>query len=147
MPSPEPFLLLGAVFGDPDLGELFSERALVESWLQVERMLAAVQAEFEIIPREAAALIEVEAVFEKVNLERLREGTRRVGYPIVPLIEQITAGSPESSAIISTGEPPPRTSWTPGSCSRLAAALSGSRSSSLLSDGALRRPPRRIGRR
>jgi 3-carboxy-cis,cis-muconate cycloisomerase len=94
MPSPEPFLLLGAVFGDPELGELFSERALVESWLQVERMLAAVQAEFEIIPREAAALIEVEAVFEKVNLERLREGTRRVGYPIVPLIEQITAGSP-----------------------------------------------------
>jgi 3-carboxy-cis,cis-muconate cycloisomerase len=89
-----PFLLLGAVFGDPELDQLFSESALVESWLEVERELAIVQAELGIIPHDAAAEITRQAVVERVDFDRLRASTFRVGYPILPLIEQIAAGSP-----------------------------------------------------
>jgi 3-carboxy-cis,cis-muconate cycloisomerase len=87
------FLPLVDVFGDAAVVELFSEQALVEAWLEVERALAAVQAELGIVPEEAATAIAAEATIEKVDLDRLREGTRLVGYPILPLLEQLRAGS------------------------------------------------------
>jgi 3-carboxy-cis,cis-muconate cycloisomerase len=89
-----PFLPLAATFGDPSLAELFSERALVESWLEVERALAAVQAELGEIPEAAAVAIREEATIDKVDFAALREKTRSVGYPILPLIELVSAGSP-----------------------------------------------------
>src|SRR5438046_1933041 len=49
------FLPLVDVFGDEIVAALFSETALVESWLEVERALAAAQAELGIVPAEAAA--------------------------------------------------------------------------------------------
>lgn len=88
-----PFSPLQGVFGDPEMADLFSERAFVESWLEVERALACVQAELGVIPTEAAAAIADEAVIEKVDFPRLRERTRVVGYPIVPLLDQIVSDS------------------------------------------------------
>jgi 3-carboxy-cis,cis-muconate cycloisomerase len=88
-----PFLPLVAVFGDVELAELFSEQAGVQSWLEVEHALAAVQAELGLIPREAAAAIAREAVAEKVDLARLHEEMRSVGYPILPLLEQLSEQS------------------------------------------------------
>jgi 3-carboxy-cis,cis-muconate cycloisomerase len=88
------FLPLVDVFGDDEVLELFSEHALVEAWLEVERALALAQSELGIIPNEAAAAIAVEATGDKVDLGRLREQTRVVGYPILPLLEQIKTASP-----------------------------------------------------
>lgn len=89
-----PYAPLLAIFGDGEIARCFSERAYVESWLEVERALAAVQADLGTIPAEAAEQIEREATAEKVNLARLREQTRVVGYPILPLLEQVIAASP-----------------------------------------------------
>jgi 3-carboxy-cis,cis-muconate cycloisomerase len=91
--STAPFLPLTATFGDRALATLFSERALVESWLEVERALAAVQAELGEIPAAAAAAIADEATIDKVDFAELREKTRSVGYPILPLIELVSARS------------------------------------------------------
>jgi 3-carboxy-cis,cis-muconate cycloisomerase len=87
------FLPLVDVFGDEEILELFSEEALVEAWLQVERALALAQSELGILPADAAAAIAAEAIVDKVDLGRLREETRNVGYPILPLLEQIKAAS------------------------------------------------------
>jgi 3-carboxy-cis,cis-muconate cycloisomerase len=87
------FLPLVDVFGDEEIIELFSEDARVEVWLEVERALALAQSELGIIPNEAAAVIAVEATGDKVDLGRLREQTRVVGYPILPLLEQVKAAS------------------------------------------------------
>lgn len=92
------------MFGDAAVHELFSERALVEAWLEVERALAAVQAELGIVPPEAAAAIKAEATADKVDLGRLRAETRVVGYPILPLLEQIrAASSPEVGGYLHWG--------------------------------------------
>jgi 3-carboxy-cis,cis-muconate cycloisomerase len=87
------FLPLVDVFGDEEILELFSEHALVEAWLEVEQALALAQAELGILTNEAAAAIAAEATGDKVDLGRLREQTRVVGYPILPLLEQVKAAS------------------------------------------------------
>ncbi len=98
------FQPLVEVFGDAEIIELFSEPALVEAWLEVERALAAAQAELDIVPAAAAAAIMAEATADNVDLARLREQTRVVGYPILPLLEQIkAASSPEVARYIHWG--------------------------------------------
>jgi 3-carboxy-cis,cis-muconate cycloisomerase len=82
------------VYGDEVVLELFSERSLVEAWLEVESALAAAQAELGIVPQEAADAI-ASVTTDTIDLERLRERTRVVGYPILPLLEQVRASSPE----------------------------------------------------
>jgi 3-carboxy-cis,cis-muconate cycloisomerase len=75
------------------MAEVFSEQALIESWLTVERELAAAQGELGLIPDEAAAAICRDAVADRIDFTRLWADTRSVGYPIVPLIEQVAAHS------------------------------------------------------
>jgi hypothetical protein len=82
-------LPLVETFGDEVVAGLFSERATVERWLAFERALAEVQAELGVIPAEAAEGIAAAARPERIDLERLRERTRVVGYPILPLLEQL----------------------------------------------------------
>jgi 3-carboxy-cis,cis-muconate cycloisomerase len=97
------FLPLVDVFGDDEVMGLFAEESLVEAWLEVERALAASQAELGIIPAEAAVTIESVAVIEHVDLVRLRSRTLVVGYPILPLLEQIGEHSPDAARYLHWG--------------------------------------------
>jgi 3-carboxy-cis,cis-muconate cycloisomerase len=90
----QPFLPVLDVYGDAEMAELFSEEALIESWLLVERELAGAQADEGVISEASAAIIRSEAVASKVPVARLRELTMKVGYPILPLIEIVAADSP-----------------------------------------------------
>lgn len=83
------FLPLVDVFGDEELIRCFSQDSLVGAWLEVERALALAQAEHGVIPAAAAAAIEAMAVPEQIDLGRLNEATLVVGYPILPLLEQL----------------------------------------------------------
>src|SRR5947208_2927603 len=82
------------VFGDQELILLFSEESLVAAWLEVERALADAQAELGVIPSDAAREIAAVAIPEHVDLAALREQTLVVGYPILPLLDQIVQRSP-----------------------------------------------------
>jgi len=82
------------VFGDQEVIRLFSEESLVAAWLEVERALADAQAELGVIPPEVAQEIAAAAVLEHVDLAALREQTLVVGYPILPLLDQIVRRSP-----------------------------------------------------
>jgi 3-carboxy-cis,cis-muconate cycloisomerase len=86
-----PFLPLVDVFADEAVVGLFSEQALVAGWVELERALAQAQAELGVIPASAAYAIEREARPERVDVDALRERTRVVGYPILPLLEQVSA--------------------------------------------------------
>ncbi len=97
------FLPLVDVFGDDDVARLFSEESLVGAWLEVERALAATQAELGIIPAQAAAEIALAATPERIELASLRERTLVVGYPILPLLEQIGRASPEAARYLHWG--------------------------------------------
>src|SRR2546427_902465 len=99
-----PFLPLVDVFGDEQTNELLSETALVESWLEVERALASAQAELGLIPAEAAQAIVAAASVERIDLSLLRRRTRIVGYPILPLLDQLkAAATPEVAAYLQWG--------------------------------------------
>lgn len=97
------FLPLVDVFADDEVTRLFSEESLVEAWLEVERALAHAQAELGIIPAEAAAAIDVAATPDRIDLARLRDRTVVVGYPILPLLEQIGHASPEAGRYVHWG--------------------------------------------
>jgi 3-carboxy-cis,cis-muconate cycloisomerase len=91
------------VFGDQEVIRLFSEESLVAAWLEVERALADAQAELGVIPSDAARVIAVAAVPDHVDLAALREQTLVVGYPILPLLDQITRRSPAAGRHLHRG--------------------------------------------
>jgi 3-carboxy-cis,cis-muconate cycloisomerase len=91
------------VFGDQEVIRLFSEESLVGAWLEVERALADAQAELGVIPPEAARQIAAAAVPEHVDLAALREQTLVVGYPILPLLDQIVERSPAAGRYLHRG--------------------------------------------
>jgi 3-carboxy-cis,cis-muconate cycloisomerase len=99
-----PDLPLLRVFGDPVTAELLDARATIRAWLDTERALAEVQAELGLIPVAAAREIAEAAQAAEVDETELADGMRLIGYPILPLIEQLgRAGSPEVAAYVHWG--------------------------------------------
>ena len=81
--------LYGELFTTPEMHAVFDDNSLVGTWLAVEVALAAVQGELGLIPAEAARAIGTAARVEHIDWARLRAGTRAVGRPIAPLLEQV----------------------------------------------------------
>lgn len=79
--------LYAGMFGDEETAAVFSDAAVVSRWCRIEIALAEAQAALGIIPDEAARRIAERVRPEAVDLDRLRQGTERVGYPILPLVE------------------------------------------------------------
>ena len=94
--------LLG-VFGEPRFVEAFSADRTIKAWLEVEVALARAQAEHGVIPASAAETIRRELVAVEIDLAQLADGTRLVGYPILPLLQQLARTSPEVSAWLHYG--------------------------------------------
>ena len=96
-------LPLLSVFGEQQLVEAFGSDRMVSAWLDVEVALARAQAAEGVIPESAAAMIERELATVEIDHEQLRDGTRLVGYPILPLLQQLARTSPEVSAWLHFG--------------------------------------------
>lgn len=76
--------------GTRTVNEIFSQRAALELYLRVEAALAEAQAALGIVPEYAAREIARRAKLESLDLEKLRVQTERTGYPIAPLVRQLT---------------------------------------------------------
>jgi 3-carboxy-cis,cis-muconate cycloisomerase len=85
-----PFRLLTALFGDPVMAGIFSAERTIRAWLEVEVALAEAQGEFGIISPSEVEAIRAAAKPANVNLANLLTRSRVVGYPILPLIREIT---------------------------------------------------------
>ena len=83
------------LFGSQEMRNVFEERTLISRYLEVERAIAKVQAELGIIPKEAADAICQYATLEHLDLDRYAEDVKRVGFPIVPLVKQLTEIIPD----------------------------------------------------
>lgn len=79
------------MYATPEMCAIFDPRQQVQYWLDVEAALARAQARLGIIPAGAAEEINRRARAEAIDMEKLRDGTRLVGYPILPLIQQLAA--------------------------------------------------------
>src|ERR1700722_9235366 len=75
---------------DPGIRALYRLENRWQAWLDVEAALAKAQAEFDIIPHEAADAIVAAAHYEKLDRARLDEGFARTGHTIVPLVWELS---------------------------------------------------------
>lgn len=81
--------VFGDLFGTPEIRGIFSDRSLVQRYLDVEGAIARVQGRLGIIPDRAATEISSKCHFEIIDMEELKSRTATVGFPIVGLVEQI----------------------------------------------------------
>jgi 3-carboxy-cis,cis-muconate cycloisomerase len=82
--------LFGEMFGTTAMHDLFTDAAIVKRYLDVEAALARAQARLGIVPEDAARAISEVATVDRIDWPRLSERTQIVGYPILPLVEQLS---------------------------------------------------------
>jgi 3-carboxy-cis,cis-muconate cycloisomerase len=78
------------MFGHREMRTIFSDEQTVQRYLEVEAALARAQAKLGIIPTAAAEAISRHANVANIDWERLARRTETVGYPILPLVEQLS---------------------------------------------------------
>jgi 3-carboxy-cis,cis-muconate cycloisomerase len=81
--------VFGDIFSTASMREVFSDENRVAQYLAVEAALARAQAGLGVIPQQAADEIVRHCVVEEIDFERLRTRTERIGYPVLPVIEQL----------------------------------------------------------
>ncbi len=79
------------IFESLEMRDIFSDKHTVQTFLDIEKTLANVQGELDIIPKEAAELIQEICIIENIDIEKYRKEISHVGFPIVPLINQLVA--------------------------------------------------------
>jgi 3-carboxy-cis,cis-muconate cycloisomerase len=84
-------LLFRDAFGTQAMRDIFSDRALVARYIEVEVALAKAEATCGVIPSDAAAVIAKESNIERIDFDHMRRETDIVGYPILPLVHQLVA--------------------------------------------------------
>ena len=113
-------ILFRDAFGTPGMREIFSDRALIGRYIEVEVALARAEARCGVIPAEAAEVIARESRLERIDFDHMRAGDRHRRLP------DPAAGAPAGRrcaarpAATSTGVRPRRTSWTRPTCCRCA---------------------------
>ena len=79
------------IFSTAAMRRIFSDEARVQYYLDIEAALARVQARLGIIPADAAEEIFRHCDAEKFDMNRLKEMTERIGYPVLPVVQQLVA--------------------------------------------------------
>ncbi len=79
------------IFSTEAMRRVFSDENRVRQYLIIEVALARVQAKLGIIPAEAAREIEKQAKIENFDFQKLKTQTERIGYPVLPVVQQLVA--------------------------------------------------------
>jgi 3-carboxy-cis,cis-muconate cycloisomerase len=79
------------MFGTPAMRAVFDDAATIRRYVETEVALARVQGRLGIIPAAAAQAIEARADAGGIDPVRLAHDTEIVGYPILPLVHQLSA--------------------------------------------------------
>src|SRR5262249_32137309 len=73
-------------FGTPKMREVFSDRALIQRYIDAEIALAKAEARVGVIPADAAKVIARESKIERIDFDHMRHETDIVGYPMLTLL-------------------------------------------------------------
>jgi 3-carboxy-cis,cis-muconate cycloisomerase len=88
-----PALPLVGVFGDDRLAGVLSRETAVRAWIRVEAALVGAQADAGLLSAEDAARVVAALEASTIDLDALDAATLVVGFPILPLLEQLAGGS------------------------------------------------------
>jgi 3-carboxy-cis,cis-muconate cycloisomerase len=91
------------MFGTEAMRAVFNDRAYITACIDAETALARAQAIVGLIPFEAAQQITEQSCYEKLNVGQLRAETEIVGYPILPLVKQLSAMCGEAGRYVHWG--------------------------------------------
>jgi len=83
------------IFCTEGMRRVFSDEQRVAFYLEFEAALARVQARLGIIPARAAQEIERTCRSETIDFARLKQQTERIGYPVLPVVQQIVEKCPD----------------------------------------------------
>jgi 3-carboxy-cis,cis-muconate cycloisomerase len=81
--------IFGNLFGTEAMRQVWSDENRTRKYLEIEAALARVQARLGIIPEKAAAEIDRNSKLEKIDLQKLRAQTERIGYPVLGVVQQL----------------------------------------------------------
>ncbi|RLM14665.1 3-carboxy-cis,cis-muconate cycloisomerase [Gibbsiella quercinecans] len=90
-------------FGTPEMRAIFDDHELIRKYVEVEIALAKAQARCGVIPEAAAQEIAARCDADTLDFELLRHETEIVGYPILPLVHQISKQAGESGGYVHWG--------------------------------------------
>jgi 3-carboxy-cis,cis-muconate cycloisomerase len=94
----------GDLYSTPEMREVWSDRAMVQRWLDVEAALARAEARLGIIPAAAADEISRKARVDLLDLDEMKQELERARHPIMPLIRCFArACEPEAAEFIHWG--------------------------------------------
>ena len=96
-------ILFRDAFGTAAMRDVFSDRALVARYVEVEVALAKAQARVGVIPQAAADEIAARANAATLDADKLREETDLVGYPILPVVHQLVKQCGEAGRYVHWG--------------------------------------------
>jgi 3-carboxy-cis,cis-muconate cycloisomerase len=91
------------MFGTAEMRDVFSDEALVGRYLEAEAALARAQARVGVVPKDAAETINLASRSLKIDYDKLRHETEIVGYPILPLVHQLSAAAGEAGRFVHWG--------------------------------------------
>ncbi len=84
-------IVLRNLFSAVAMRRVFSDENRIRHCLAIEAALARVEARLGIIPEQAAAEIQKQAVVENIDLQKLERQTETAGSLVIPLVEQLAA--------------------------------------------------------
>ncbi|HEY7700383.1 MAG TPA: lyase family protein, partial [Vicinamibacteria bacterium] len=76
-------------FGTQAMRDIWSDRATIARWLEVEAVLAEVEAELGLVPEKAAREIARKARVENLDLRSMKRGFDRTWNPVMPLLDEL----------------------------------------------------------
>jgi 3-carboxy-cis,cis-muconate cycloisomerase len=77
------------IFTTPAMRHVWSDENRVQKYLDFEAALAVAQARLKIIPQDAAREIVKHCKAEKIDMARLKQATEKIGYPVLPVVQQL----------------------------------------------------------
>src|SRR5437868_3014101 len=96
-------LLFRDAFGTPRMREVFSDLSSIARYAEVEIALARAQARCGVIPADAADEIAKRTNVSALDFDLLRQETEIVGYPILPLVQQMVKQCGEAGRYVHWG--------------------------------------------
>lgn len=90
-------------FGTPEMRAIFDDHELIRKYVEVEIALAKAEAHCGVIPQEAAEEIAKTCNADTLDFDLLRHETEIVGYPILPLVHQISKQAGASGGYVHWG--------------------------------------------
>jgi 3-carboxy-cis,cis-muconate cycloisomerase len=87
--NPADSQIFGTLYGTDEVRELFSDRTHLQLMLDVEAALARAESKLGLMPASVADAISRAARVEHLRLDYVADSTRRVGYPVVAIVNEL----------------------------------------------------------